>query len=367
MASIQKRTNGSWRARYRDAAGKEHARHFPRKVDAQKWIDEITASVVTGSYVAPRAGNITFREYAEGWRASQPYRPSTADVVRVALTKRVYPIVGDVPLAAFTPDLVQRMVKALEGDYAPSTVEVTYSYVSTVFKAAVASRRIAATPCVNIKLPEKVTTKVVPLTVEEVFAIADEMPERYRAMVLLAAGAGMRQSEVFGLTVDRVRFLERKIIVDRQLRAIDDEGKPVFGPPKTPTSDREIPLPSVVADALSEHIKKFPPGEDGLLFTVPKGTPIRKSSFWTVWTTSTDDAGVEGQGFHALRHHYASLLIRAGESVKVVQARLGHKSAQETLDTYAHLWPDSDERTREAVDSSLVRPADSVRTGDGPR
>ena len=238
--------------------------------------------------------------------------------------------------------------------------------MSTVFKAAVASRRIASTPCVGIRLPEKVTTKVVPLTVEEVFAIADEMPERYRAMVILSAGTGMRQGEVFGLTLDRVRFLERKVVVDRQLRGVDDEGRPVFGPPKTPTSDREIPLPSVVADALAEHVKKFPPGEDGLLFTVPAGTPMRKSSFWTVWSRVTEDAGVEGQGFHALRHHYASLLIRAGESVKVVQARLGHKSAQETLDTYAHLWPDSDERTRDAVDSSLVRPADCVRTEGGP-
>ena len=50
--------------------------------------------------------------------------------------------------------------------------------------------------------------------------------------------------------------------------------------------------------------------------------------------------------FHELRHYYASLLIRHGESVKTVQARLGHASASETLDTYSHLWPDNDERTR---------------------
>ncbi len=50
----------------------------------------------------------------------------------------------------------------------------------------------------------------------------------------------------------------------------------------------------------------------------------------------------------------ASLLIRHGESVKVVQERLGHASAAETLDTYSHLWPaDSEERTRAAVDAVL--------------
>lgn len=49
MASIKKRPNGAWRARYRDHEGKEHAQHFARKVDAQRWLDEVTTSIVTGS------------------------------------------------------------------------------------------------------------------------------------------------------------------------------------------------------------------------------------------------------------------------------------------------------------------------------
>ncbi len=57
--------------------------------------------------------------------------------------------------------------------------------------------------------------------------------------------------------------------------------------------------------------------------------------------------------FHDLRHFYASLLIAKGCSVKVVQRRLGHLSAMETLDTYGHLWPDSEEETRNAVDLVL--------------
>ena len=72
-----------------------------------------------------------------------------------------------------------------------------------------------------------------------------------------------------------------------------------------------------------------------------------------------------GVGFHDLRHFYASLLIRHGESVKTVQLRLWHASAVETLNTYSHLWPDSDDRTREAVDLVLGPPADESASADG--
>jgi integrase len=57
---------------------------------------------------------------------------------------------------------------------------------------------------------------------------------------------------------------------------------------------------------------------------------------------------------HDLRHSYASTLIRSGASVKVVQARPGHASATTTLDTYGHLFPDEEDRTRDAIDAALA-------------
>lgn len=70
--------------------------------------------------------------------------------------------------------------------------------------------------------------------------------------------------------------------------------------------------------------------------------------------------------FHDLRHYYASVLIRAGESVKVVRARLGHKTATETLDTYAASFPDDEDRSRVAVDNAVrAAGADLLRTGEG--
>ncbi|WP_409333333.1 hypothetical protein [Trujillonella humicola] len=63
MASIARRPDGTYRPRFRDETGKEHARHFKRKVDAQRWLDEQTAAMVTGAYVDPRAGRVTFADY----------------------------------------------------------------------------------------------------------------------------------------------------------------------------------------------------------------------------------------------------------------------------------------------------------------
>ncbi len=354
MASIQKRPDGVWRARYRDDAGKEHASHHKRKVDAQRWLDEVTAARVTGHYVAPRAGRITFKDYAEEWRTTQVFRPSTAVLVETAFRVRVYPVIGDKPLEKILPSHVQALVSKLTDSYAPRTVSVTYSYVSSVFKAAVRDRKIQRTPCEKIKLPEIVAKRVEPLPVEKVLAIADAVPPHLRALVVVAAGTGLRQGEIFGLTVDRVDFLRRTIKVDRQLNG--RSGAQTFGPPKTSTSNRTIPLPAVVGLELSRHLAAEGITE-GLVFHGGRGAPLSRSTFGNVWRKAAP-----GVDFHELRHFYASMLIRHGESVKVVQARLGHKNAEETLNTYSHLWPDSDDRTRDAVEAVLGAAADSLRT-----
>ena len=56
------------------------------------------------------------------------------------------------------------------------------------------------------------------------------------------------------------------------------------------------------------------------------------------------------------------MLIASGADVKVVQARLRHASAKTTLDTYGHLWPDSDDSTRAAIDVVMAAGEDNLRT-----
>ena len=113
MANIQKRPDGRWRARYRDEAGQEHAKHFARKVEAQRWLDEVTTSIVTGQYVDPRAGKVTFQEYAEQWRAAQVHRPTSAAYVEGMLRRHVYPIYGARAIGSILPSEIQGWVKLL--------------------------------------------------------------------------------------------------------------------------------------------------------------------------------------------------------------------------------------------------------------
>lgn len=94
MANIQKRPNGKWRARYRDLDGKEHARHFERKLDAQRWLDEVTASMVTGQYVDPRAGRVTFEKYAEKWEGSLIASEAGERITDNALRLHLVPALG---------------------------------------------------------------------------------------------------------------------------------------------------------------------------------------------------------------------------------------------------------------------------------
>jgi len=264
-----------------------------------------------------------------------------------------YPFRGYRELATVRWSEIQAWVKQRSKVLAPSTVEVVYRWVATVFKSAVADRLIPSSPCVNVKLPKKDGAELVPLSVDEVERLAAAMPEQYRALIVFAAGMGLRQGECFGLTVDRVDFLRRQVRVDRQLVDVAD-GQPTFGPPKSQAGFRTVPMPAVVGEAVSAHLARFGTGASGLVFTNTFGRPLRRSAFGTAWHRAARAADLpDWATFHDLRHFYASLFISRGCSVKTVQRHLGHQSAVETLDTYSHLWPDSYDETRDAVDAVL--------------
>jgi integrase len=154
---------------------------------------------------------------------------------------------------------------------------------------------------------------------------------------------------VLGLEIQNVDLLKRTVRVDQQL-VTPNAGPPIICPPKTTASRRTVPLADAVVKEVAHHLDQFPPTND-LILTTTVGTPVRRGRFEEVWARARREADVEGVTFHMLRHHYASALIAAGCSVKAVQSSLGHATASETIDTYAHLWPSDQDTTRRAIDA----------------
>ncbi|MBD0740553.1 tyrosine-type recombinase/integrase [Streptomyces sp. CBMA29] len=365
MANIQKRPNGKWRARYRDPNGKEHSRHFDRKVDAQRWLDEVTASVLTGQYVDPKSAKRPFKEYAEQWRSSQPHRPSTARAVEQHLRCHAYPAWDGRTLGGIKPGDIQSWITGLTTTHglAASTARTVFNTVNAVFTAAVRDRMISNNPCTGAKLPTVPRKRIVPLTVPQVRNLAGQIAPPYKGLVLLTAATGLRPGEVFGLQRRHLDLSQAALTVDQQVQQTKHG---VFvGPPKTDRSYRVVPLPKMAADAMKAHLKVFPaPGPQDWLFTAPQGGAVAYNEFMKrVWRPACRKAGIpDGIGPHALRHHYASLLIKHGESVKTVSERLGHTNAAMTLNIYTHLWPDSEERTRAAIDKAYTDSPDDGNT-----
>ncbi|MFC6151547.1 MULTISPECIES: tyrosine-type recombinase/integrase [Mumia] len=307
--------------------------------------------MLTGSYVDPRAGKVTFEAYARTWQDLQMHRTNTALAVDSALRVHAIPAFGKRPIASIRRSDIQSWVQAMSAELAPATVRVTFQHARSVFRAAVDDRLIARTPCERITLPRIDKPVIEPLPTETVLALEEAMPPRWRAIVRLMAGTGVRPGEAAGVTLDRIDFLRRSLRVDRQLLLTRPH---TFGPPKTDSGIRTIPLPQVVVEALSVHVAEHGTGVDQMLFANPGGGILNRDLVTRAFRDAVREVGApDGTRLHDLRHYYASLLIRHGESVKVVQARLGHASAKETLDTYSHLWPDSEDMTRAAIDSVL--------------
>ncbi|MBA3360017.1 MAG: site-specific integrase [Acidimicrobiia bacterium] len=170
---------------------------------------------------------------------------------------------------------------------------------------------------------------------------------------------GLRQGETFGLRLDDVDFLGRRLLVRQQVKILD--GVPTAAPPKG-RKEREIPLPDVVAVAVSEHVRQYP-SVDGVLFTWQRGLIQRTYYNNQIWKPALREAGVEPtreNGMHALRHHYASVLLDGGVSIRALAEYLGHSDPGFTLRIYAHLMPDSEARARDVVDAAFRAPAESV-------
>jgi integrase len=353
VGSVEKRVRDGkavYLARWRDEDGRQRSKSFTKKGDAERFRAAIVSDLANGRYIDPH-DRTTVAEYAWKWVAGRVHRPTTARRVEGSIRVHIEGTsLGGRRLAVVRPSEVQAWVSERARVLAPTTLRNLVSLLRSIYAAAVLDRLVAVSPVVRLTLPSARRERVVPLTIDQVRALADAIPHRNRAMVIVQAGLGLRIGELLALRAEDVDAGARMVRIEWQLAP----GSKVRSEPKTPRSRRVVPLPDVVRDAVAAHVEVYPPGPDGSLFTTRFGAPYRHDYYGAqIFIRATRRAGLPpGTTTHDLRHHYASVLLAAGESVVAVAERLGHDNANLVLSTYGHLMPDSEDRTRRAVDSA---------------
>ena len=328
-----------WRARYVDNTGREHTRHFDRKVEAQQWLDKQLAALLRGDHVAPSDAKMTVGEWCDKWLAG--YGTRRASTVRQAEVhvKIIKAHFGSVPMSAIKPSDVRAWTVVLKKEgRADSYIYAIYSRFSQIFTDAVHDGIVVRNPCSRRTSPGMGKQRPYVATTRQVWALYDAVPEGVRPAILLGAHAGLRLAEAAALRVVDVDFVNGVVAPSTQW--LDE-------PLKSEISRTPIPIPKEMAHLLAQGAQL---GDGRFLASDQWGNPAGPWTIERAVRASREVVGLpENFRFHDLRHYFASLLIASGLDVKVVQARLRHASAKTTLDTYGHLWPDRDDTSRAAV------------------
>jgi integrase len=205
----------------------------------------------------------------------------------------------------------------------------------------------------------------------QVAALMDAVPARYRVMILVGAVASLRFGEITALERRDVDLHAATIRVRQQFLEIKGQGL-VLGPPKSRAGVRTVAMPAAVMTYLGAHLDEYVDGEPAaLVFTIPSGLPIRRSSFNKLvrWQDAVASIDMPGLHFHDLRHTGNMLAAASKVSTRDLMARMGHDSMTAAL-IYQHASREADRAIADHLETRLnsaFRPADRDAEGpDGP-
>ena len=360
MGNIAKRPDGRWRARYRDPSGKERAKHFDRKIDAQRWLVNAEVSKDRGEWVDPRLARVTMAEWGRRWLDAQvQLKPSTQERYALSLRRYILARWAPMPINAVSHGDIVTWVQELSGSgLAPATVRHAHRVLSMIFDLAVRDGRLHRNPALDVRLPRVVSAEKRFLSIDEVERLADACAG-YDLLVRVLAYTGLRWGEAAAVRWRNVDTDRHRLHVVEAMTEV--RGRVVVGTPKN-HQRRTVPLPAFLGRDL--EAARGDRGRDDLVFTAPDGGYLRNGNFRSrVFAAASRSAGLEGLTPHELRHTAASLAIASGANVKAVQRMLGHASAAMTLDVYAGLFADDLDALAAGLDRARSeRAADRLRT-----
>lgn len=258
MAHIFRTPAGTWQANWRDPAGRKRAKTFKRKRDAERFVSELDTAKNRGLYIDPHAGKVKFADYLPRWVDGINHEANTTFRDQSIMRNHIAPRWGDVPLGRMDHTSVQAWIAELSARLSPATVRECHRVFSSVMKSAVRDRIIGHNPCEGVRLPPRRRKDTDDRTITRdtfVRQLLPAMPERYRALVAVAGGTGLRWGECLGLRRDTIDLDAGLVHVSRVV--IEVNGTVTSKPyPKSRAGRRSVPLPGFAGRLLRDHMRR---------------------------------------------------------------------------------------------------------------
>ena len=373
FGSIRKLASGRHQAVY---TGPDLMRHvapttFQSKIDAEGWLHEERKLIEANEWSPPRhrtekaravSNSPDFETYAKKWIAKrrtdkgEPLRASTRANYEATLEHHLVPTFGRMRLRDITKGSVRRWYEdTLEGNGdTPRANSKAYGLLRAIMNSAVDEDLIEASP-VHIRgagyQPKR--RRLEPASIEELDVIVENMPERWRLMVLLASWCALRYGEIAELRRKDIKLRHMggrwTGVIQVRRGVVWVNRKIQVEPPKSEAGIRDVAIPPHLIPIIKEHLETFAaPGQEGLLFPAANGRQQWPSIITSYFKKAAEIAGRSDLRFHDLRHTGAVMAAQQGATLADLQARLGHSTANAAL-LYQHTAKGRDQMIAEGL------------------
>lgn len=361
FGTAHKLPSGRYRAMYFGPDGRRYKadKTFITEKDARGWLSLRQAEIIRKAWVPPEADEqpapkLTFETYSQTWMAQRDLKDRTREHYEKLLEDHIRPIFGSWPIGSITVDDVRAWHTKM-GTKTPTLRAHCYGLLRTIMGTALSDGKIRVNPCqVRGAGSARRVHKIRPASLDEIATITQEMPEQYRAMVLLAAWCALRFGELTELRRKDITIVEPTdeqlakaaaagevapeaygiVRVERAVVRVD-EGFQVTTP-KSDAGRRDVEMPPHLLPAVRDHLEKFvDPGREALLFPAAHGGHLAPASLYRQFYKARSAAKRDDLRWHDLRHSGAVLAAATGATLAELMARLGHSTPQAAM-RYQH-------------------------------
>ena len=365
FGSVEKLPSGRLRVRWRGVDGQRVSakQTFATKADARRFLATVEADILRRTYRAPKEVDETLAQYGTYWVQSRPgLKDSTRHQYEIDFRLHIKPTLGHHRLDRIEPEAVRRWHAELSRDLRKSlaatgrdgkaTVARSYRVLRAILQTAVDDELLIRNPCRlsgagDAKSPERPV-----LTAIEIAELAEAVPDRYRAFVILAGFSGLRAGELAALRLGDADLRRGKASVRVSRRFYRVGGRLTVDSPKSEQGARVLPLPAFVAAEMRTHIKEFRADAErnDLIFVTSGGRDVL-DGYSQVLRRALDRIGREDVRPHDLRHSAMTSAAEHGATLATLMQMAGHSTA-DAAQRYQHATLEHSRRVAAAIDQS---------------